>query len=111
MPNCVCYQHFVRVKSYLGDKASPAWMLHLGKPEFIRFSQREQKRALSDAAVSLRSLTKRHIDIDYSKSVTEEHSASPDISAQCDAVRCESVIQLAREDESHSKGIQTDLTI
>ncbi|KAL3864190.1 hypothetical protein ACJMK2_005896 [Sinanodonta woodiana] len=89
MPICVCSQHFVGgVKAYLHDRTSPAWLpsLHLGKSEtsspvpnvhlandrFLRSSQRKHKRALS-----------QHID--YSKSVTEEHSASHDISAQCDA--------------------------
>ncbi|KAL3865865.1 hypothetical protein ACJMK2_043214 [Sinanodonta woodiana] len=122
----VCSQHFVGgVKAYLHDRTSSAWLpsLHLGKPEtsspvtnvhlandrFIRSSQRKHKRALTNTAVSLRSLKKRHID--YSKSVTEEQSASHDISAQCDAGSSESVLQLPTEDESHSKGIQTDLTI
>ena len=113
------------MKAYLHNRTSLAWLpsLHLGKPEtsspvpnvhlandrFIRSSQRKHKRALSDASVSLRSLKKRRID--YSKIVTEEHSASPNISAQCDAGSSESVLQLQTEDESHSKGIQTDLTI
>ncbi|KAL3864327.1 hypothetical protein ACJMK2_006018 [Sinanodonta woodiana] len=115
MPICVCSQHFVGgVKAYLHVRTSPAWLpsLHLGKPEtsspvpnvhlandrFIRSSQRKHKRALS-----------QHID--YSKSVTEKHSASHDISAQCDAGSSEPVLQLPTEYESHSKGIQTDLTI
>ncbi|KAL3866648.1 hypothetical protein ACJMK2_043931 [Sinanodonta woodiana] len=122
----VCSQHFVGgLKAYLHDRTSPAWLpsLHLGKPEtsspvpnvhlandrFIRSSQHKHKRALSNTEVSLRSLKKRHID--YSKSVTEEHSASHDISALMLCWSSESVLQLPTEDESHSKGIQTDLTI
>ncbi|KAL3865415.1 hypothetical protein ACJMK2_042806 [Sinanodonta woodiana] len=110
----VCSQHFVGgVKAYLHDRTSPAWLpsLHLGKPETS--SPVPNVHLANDRFIrstfSLRSLKKRHID--YSKSVTEEHSASHDILAQCDAGSSESALQLPTEYESHSKGIQTDLTI
>ncbi|KAL3859340.1 hypothetical protein ACJMK2_009565 [Sinanodonta woodiana] len=102
MPNCVCLQHFVGgVKAYLHDKTSPAWLpsLHLGKPETSPVKNvhlANERFICSCLPVSLQSLKKRHSN--YIKDVTEEHSASPDISLQTD-------------DELHSKGNQTELTI
>ncbi|KAL3876476.1 hypothetical protein ACJMK2_034319 [Sinanodonta woodiana] len=101
MPICVCSQHFVGgVKAYLHDRTSPAW-----PPSLHRCILENQRLLHLLTAV----IEKRHID--YSKRVTEEHSASHDISAQCDAGNSEPVLQLPTEYESHSKGIQTDLTI